>query len=92
MNGKSHINCINIYSPLDLKEKRLLWDHIGGVISHIGDEPLCIMGDFNCILDASKKDNCIYNRRDTSGFKLFLHEYDFKYIPLIYSKFTWFGP
>lgn len=57
-------NFINIYSPQKPREKMRLWGEIQQILDAHQNEPFCIAGDFNCILDESESLNCAYRRID----------------------------
>lgn len=88
----THINCINIYSPPDLNQKIQIWNQIGDILINHEEEPVCIMGDFNSILEQKDRANCAYNSRDTTLFKAFVKDFDLWDLPINNYQYTWFGP
>lgn len=64
-------NIVNVYSPLRLSDKRILWMELTNVCTCSNLEPVCIVGDFNCIRADFEKKNCEYSRRDSKGFESF---------------------
>lgn len=60
-------NVVNIYSSVHLKAKKLLWKELSLICSISMDEPLCLVGDFKSIRGKSKRENCIYRRKDSRG-------------------------
>lgn len=70
------INCINIYSPLDIGSKKEAWEEIGKILLDFENEPCCVVGDFNSILSDDERSNCMYRRVDSKLFELFVKDYD----------------
>lgn len=48
---------INIYSPLGLREKKELWSELALFCRISSGEPICLVGDFNCIRSESERIN-----------------------------------
>lgn len=63
---------INVYSPQNISDKRVLWEQLKQVLLTLKDDKVCLVGDFNCIRDDSKRANCTYARTDTLEFNHFL--------------------
>ena len=49
------LHVINIYSPLKIKEKKVLWKDIESILGCIEKEPGCFIGDFNCIRNEEER-------------------------------------
>lgn len=47
--NQEYINLVNIYGPHDYQEKRLVWNSLMYLIQEHIEEPICLMGDFNCV-------------------------------------------
>lgn len=57
-NNSEFINCVNIYSPNDLHDKKALWIELGCILNSHMNEAFCLMGDFNSIVNDSERSNC----------------------------------
>ncbi|XP_074356650.1 uncharacterized protein LOC141696404 [Apium graveolens] len=66
------IDHVNVYGPLNLKGKRQLWDEILKILVITGNDLVCIVGDFNSIMDEKESVNCTYRRLDVQGFNDFI--------------------
>lgn len=53
----------NIYNPQDVNKKSNLWSVLGQMLLSLQNEKVCLIGDFNCIRDESKKANCILQEK-----------------------------
>lgn len=59
-NSPQIFNFVNVYNPNSLGEKRIVWQDITNLLISHNEEPFCIMGDFNCILNDQESLNCKY--------------------------------
>lgn len=82
---------INIYSPQELWNKKLLWMEISKLLSSVVDIPCCIIGDINAIRMDTEKEKCVYRRNDMEGFNDFISKNNLTDLAMINAKFTWFG-
>lgn len=57
------INLVNVYGPHEPEEKPLFWQDRRNIHNIIENEPVCIMGDFNCVRSVEDRENCVYNDR-----------------------------
>lgn len=89
---KEIINCINIYSPNELRDKKIIWEELGNILHSQEGEPVCLMGDFNSILCDTERVNCSFRRTDMAGFNSFVLDNRLKDAPLVNYDHTWFGP
>lgn len=85
-------NVINVYSPLTLTEKRVLWKELLQIMKIIKDELVCLVGDFNSIRDVMERVNCCYRRNDMQGFNNFIKDANLLDLDMINDSFTCFGP
>lgn len=90
-NSSDYINCINIYSPNELHDKKELWRDMSSILSSNEGEPFGIMGDFNSIVSEEERINCSYRRNDSESFKSFITGNGLWDVPLVKFKYTWFG-
>lgn len=74
-----------------MKEKKALWRDLSQICISSALEPVCIVGDFNCIRNESGKKNCEYSIRDTKGFENFIKDNNLMDIDFNNTLFTWFG-
>lgn len=82
---------INIYSPLTLDKKRILWREMASILGRIKDEPICFVGDFNCIRSDIERANCVYKRKDVEEFNEMIEDHNLLEISMTNGKYTWFG-
>ena len=85
------LHVINIYSPLKMKEKKVLWKDIESILGCIEKEPACFIGDFNCIRSEEERLGCDYARRDIVGFNNLIESCNLMEINMVNASFTWFG-
>ncbi|XP_074373731.1 uncharacterized protein LOC141714089 [Apium graveolens] len=83
---------VNVYGPLNLKGKRKLWPEISEILLIAGNDLVCVVGDFNSIMDERESVNCTYRRLDVQGFKAFIRINNLCEIGMVNENFTWFGP
>ncbi|GLJ24397.1 hypothetical protein SUGI_0465980 [Cryptomeria japonica] len=80
----------NIYDPSQSQEKLLLWDEIVHFVSARGNKKLIIVGDFNAILDLSKK--CGGSKKVTNdmlNFRSFVQKLEVVDYKPFEDWFTW---
>ncbi|XP_057790792.1 uncharacterized protein LOC131007895 [Salvia miltiorrhiza] len=85
---------VNVYAPMDSKEKELLWERLGGIAEQNKDVCLCIAGDFNTIREPGERvgRSGSYGIQDSRKFDTFIRENDLVEIRCIGRKFTWYQP
>lgn len=84
-------NFINVYSPCNISEKRLLWNNIIDEIRNRGGDSWCVLGDFNSVTDPSeKKGNCPFSSSEIRDFNKFILDAGLLDIPLAGRKYTWY--
>ena len=88
----SRVHIINVYSPLALEGKRLLWRELRDIFDCIQDEAACFVGDFNCVRGPGEKKNCEFRRIDTLEFNNFLLDCNLLEARVSNASFTWIGP
>lgn len=57
---------INVYAPQSTGDKYVLWEQLSSIISNNTDIPICLMRDFNSVMDIEDRTNCIHSNLDTS--------------------------
>lgn len=85
-------NIINVYSPHELIEKRLLWMELSQILAISQEELICLVGNFNSIRDSNERINCSFRRRDTQVFDAFIKNSNLQDLEMDNDNFTWFGP
>lgn len=60
-------------------------------MDQMAGEPLCFIGDFNCIWNEFEKEACIYRKSDSTDFNRFILEGSLWEVTLLNFNFTWFG-
>jgi len=86
---------MNIYAPCPSKEKMLLWRKIQDVLASVNNSIKCVIGDFNSGRVASERKgigNGVVNNSDIARFREFLEMCEFKDIPAVGRKYTWYRP
>lgn len=92
LDNKERINVINVYSPLTLTAKKLLWMELSQILEIVKNEHLCLVGDFNSIRDNKERSRCSYSRNDIQGFNRFIKNSNLLDLDMEDGSFTWFGP
>ncbi|WOH14847.1 hypothetical protein DCAR_0934373 [Daucus carota subsp. sativus] len=82
----------NVYGPHRSEAKMEVWISLRDLVYSHYDEPICLMGDFNCVCSREDKENCVYNQRDINRFNAFLRECNLIESSDTHRGFTWFGP
>lgn len=90
--SKGNFHVINVYSPVLLNLKRLLWNEIRDIVSFVKDEEGIIVGDFNSIRSIQESWRCNYHRRDMEDFDGLIQECNLSDLRPENACFTWFGP
>lgn len=85
------LHIINIYSALQIEDKRQLWCDIGEILNCIVEEPVCFVGDFNCIRSNKERVNCVYARKDMEEFNAMIGDNNLFDIGMSNARYTWFG-
>lgn len=86
------INVVNIYGPHEISEKKYFWENLGNLVRNFATEPLCLMGDFNCVRDSEEVESCEFSLRASSILNDFIMNHNLIEIKDPEVKFTWFGP
>ena len=90
--GQDVINVVNVYGPLDIKDKQLCWEKLSELLVRFNNEPICLMGDFNCVRANEDRANCNFSSRGIIDFNAFLRNNNLLEINPVGVEFTWFGP
>lgn len=88
-NDKFHV--VNIYSPHSFDKKKKLWEDLRRIMDCIMGEPLCLVGDFNCVSSQNEKFNCIYQNRELREFNDWITDCNLLELHIINAQYTWFG-
>lgn len=85
---------VNIYASCNLEEKILLWDRLSLVIEQNSRIKLCLIGDFNSILEDYERagSGSGSSSRDRRKFKEFVENGQLHDVKLQGRKFTWYKP
>lgn len=89
------IHIINIYSPCDIQNKRVLWDSVKQLKNQTQEGLWCIVGDFNNIRTPSERSGICQRgsgESNTSEFNDWIEELEVVEVPWVGKKFTWFRP
>lgn len=83
---------VNVYASCEEEEKRLLWDKLQLVVEQWSDVNLCLIGDFNSILEEGERvgvggEGAV--GRD-GGFKEFVERHELYDVCLQGRKYTWY--
>lgn len=91
--GINRVPCflINVYSPCNLSNKRILWEELWGLRAVNLNTAWCIMGDFNAVkwISRRKGSSSQLLSREMEEFVEFIEELGFFDLPLIVRKYTW---
>nr|GEX60653.1 nucleotide-binding alpha-beta plait domain-containing protein [Tanacetum cinerariifolium] len=79
---------ISIYAPLELSEKRTLWDYLLFTICN-WDGGVVTMGDFNEVRDSSERFGSVFNKHGVKLFNDFIDKAGLTKVPLAGCIFTW---
>ncbi|KAL8536611.1 hypothetical protein ACS0TY_011982 [Phlomoides rotata] len=83
---------INVYASCLFSEKAQLWDTIQLVIAQNVDVRICVLGDFNSIIEEGER--CgrgeVIDRRDIRSFDYFISSSGLVDLQLWGRKFTWY--
>lgn len=90
----AHCVIINVYSPCGLAEKLRLWDCLATVAEQYSDSCVCMIGDFNAILEEDKRCGLSeeIDSREIRFFKDFIESNNLIDLQIIGRKFTWYRP
>ena len=100
LEGKWHqedhlIHIINIYSPCDIQNKRVLWNNVQQLKSQSQRGLWCILGDFNNIRHPSERLSAYHRELGESNineFNEWIDELEVDDAPWLGRKFTWVRP
>ncbi|KAK1361499.1 hypothetical protein POM88_045973 [Heracleum sosnowskyi] len=84
------INIVNIYSPLKKRGKEKLWNEIRKIHTSVMEEPVCFLGDFNCVRNNKERWNCEYKKDDSLKFNELIKDLNLIDLDCMNSNFTWF--
>lgn len=84
--------CFNVYAPQLLAQKKLVWDEISAISSSLGDISICQLGDFNAVCHDVERLSCKATPTITEAFNRYIDNLGMVDIPLVGSKYTWYGP
>lgn len=76
---------------LDMDKKRELWGEMRSIVGCITEEPMCFIGDFNCIRSELERMKCVYARVDVEEFNTMIEDLNLLEISMVNASFTWFG-
>lgn len=71
---------INVYAPQTTAQKTLLWEQLSAILHSNIDTPVCLMGDFNSVITAEVRANCLHSILDTNTFISFINKNNLTYI------------
>lgn len=85
---------INVYIPCDRVAKRRIWDSLGLVVAQAAGANVCIIGDFNSILDDGERNGSGWrvSSREMLEFKNFIESNGLIDVSLQGRKYTWYKP
>ena len=89
------IHLINIYSPCNLQDKRMLWENIRQLKYQSPEGYWCIVGDFNNIRNAAERMGSSQRGLHEGNIKEFndwIAELEVEEAPWVGKRFTWFRP
>lgn len=80
----------NVYGPINIVKKKIVWAELSSVISKLKDSPIILGGDFNSILSLDEKVGGNQHLSLSSiEFKLWIDKLSLLEIPLNNGIFTW---
>lgn len=89
------IHVVNIYSPCNIQEKRVLWDNVSQLKNQIPGGYWCILGDFNSVRSPVERIGSS-QRGSVDGsiaeFNNWIEELEVEEAPWVGKRFTWFRP
>ncbi|KAK2372071.1 hypothetical protein P8452_45480 [Trifolium repens] len=88
---------VNVYSKLNLNDKKQLWSDILMSRRGFGGCSWCIVGDFNSVREGSERRGAGLNTtarymQELRLFDDFIEDLELVYMPLVGRRFTWFHP
>lgn len=86
------VNLVNVYGPLNLDDKRIWFEELKDLAMTCQNEPICFLGDFNCVRSMEERLNTLYKPLEGRLLEELLVDGGLWDIPLVSHKFTWFGP
>nr|GEX48664.1 RNA-directed DNA polymerase, eukaryota, reverse transcriptase zinc-binding domain protein [Tanacetum cinerariifolium] len=72
---------ISIYAPLDIRDKKMMWEYLSLVISN-WKEDVIVMGDFNEVCSPNERYGSVFNPQGANIFNQFISEAGLEEIPL----------
>lgn len=83
---------VNIYAPSNLEEKMLLCDRLSLVIDQYSRTNLCLIGDFNSIIEVKEMvdSGSSTSSRILREFKEFVEKHNLVDVKLQERKYTWY--
>lgn len=84
---------VNVYAPCEEMDKRLLWDRLQLIVDQWSDYNLCLIGDFNAILEEGERVGVSGegSQRGDGGFVQFVEGCNLFDVRLQGRKFTCYG-
>ena len=89
------VHLINIYSPCNLQDKRMLWENIRQLKYQSPEGYWCIVGDFNNIRNAADRMGSSQRGLHEGNIREFndwIAELEVEEAPWVGKRFTWFRP
>ncbi|GKV53234.1 hypothetical protein SLEP1_g59770, partial [Rubroshorea leprosula] len=89
--GSKQLSCnmVNVYAPCDKKEKVLLWEEMGSLVSNQGGRWL-LAGDFNSVRSIIERKGKLGETQDMEEFNRFVEGTGLIDVKLLNRKFTWY--
>ncbi|GKV07275.1 hypothetical protein SLEP1_g19071 [Rubroshorea leprosula] len=89
--GSQQLSCnmVNVYAPCDKKEKVLLWEEMGSLVSNQGGRWL-LAGDFNSVRSIIERKGRLGETQDMEEFNRFVEGTGLIDVKLLNRKFTWY--
>lgn len=81
----------NVYAPHHLSAKLEVWEALSILLQRNCNKAVCLIGDFNCVRDASKRKFCQYRNYDSQTFNNFNLDNKIFDVKVGNSHFTWCG-
>ncbi|PWA75159.1 Aminotransferase-like mobile domain-containing protein [Artemisia annua] len=84
----SVINVVNVYAPQKVRDKRLLWDRLKGLIQGMSGMWV-LLGDFNSVRWDDERKNSKFNKRAAMEFNSFIDEVCLQEYNMRGNRFTY---
>lgn len=85
---------INVYVSCNRDEKRKMWDKLSMVVTQAAGSHICVIGDFNSILDEGERNGMGWwiSSKEMLEFKNFVKSNGLMDVALQGRKYTWYKP